>query len=214
MQHSFHSALVAYTGRSEGLLWQAILKLQGLDVVLKPELTNIYEYLKRNTPDILLININANSNNSLISGSVCRWCQNNLRQLKIFVINPYRSEVSDLERRWAIRRGAIDVLPQLNSLNAIDSISKVLNTIDERPHEEVIPTILSLIEKYNPTPAQEPLPLESTAEKQESNSTPETKTEGEFMIYRGVKVPRFSVASAKHRRLIYRGLPVKLDEND
>ncbi|MCA1904428.1 MAG: hypothetical protein LDL47_06300 [Cyanobacteria bacterium KgW148] len=214
MQHSFHSALVAYTGRSEGLLWQAILKLQGLDVVLKPELTNIYEYLKRNTPDILLININANSNNSLISGSVCRWCQNNLRQLKIFVINPYRSEVSDLERRWAIRRGAIDVLPQLNSLNAIDSISKVLNTIDERPHEEVIPTILSLIEKYNPTPAQEPLPLESTAAKQESNSTPETKTEGEFMIYRGVKVPRFSVASAKHRRLIYRGLPVKLDKND
>lgn len=217
MSQDLHSALVVYIDKSEGLLWQAILKLQSVDVVLKPELANIYEYLRQNPPDILLMNINANSNNSLVSGSICRWCQSNLRQLKIFLINPYRSEVSDLERRWAVRRGAIDVLPQLTSQNALNSIRKVLNTIGAYPQPEVIPILINLIEKYNPAPVQEPLPLVETNETTEpEGNEPEAppEAEGEFMIYRGVKVPRVSLASAKQSRLIYRGLPVKPSDND
>lgn len=220
MREDCPSALIAYIDKNEGLLWHAILKLQGVDAVLKPSLGNIYEYLKLNPPNLLLVNINASNNNSLIAGSICRWCQTNLRQLNIFIVNPYRSEVSDLERRWAFRRGAIDVLPQLTSKNAIDSISKVLSTIGEAPQQEVIPTLISLIEKYNPAPPpalEEIAPQETTAETAPQELTePNAKAETnvEYITYRGVKVPRFSVAANKQRRLTYRGIPVKPSEND
>lgn len=214
MEQVYHSALVAYIDRNEGLLWQAILKLQGIDAVFKPSLDNVYDYLKVNTPNILLMNINANSNNVLISGTVCRWCQSNLRGIKIFLINPYKLEISDLERRWAIRRGAIDMLPQLTRQNAMQSIKEVLNSVEKSPYHDVIPTLMDLIEKYNPTPSlsvEESITEENIDEsnaQEIADSNPSTNNE-EYITYRGIKVPRFSIASSKHHKLIYRGLPVK-----
>jgi hypothetical protein len=219
------SALIAYVGRNEGLLWQAILKLQGIDAVFKPLLDNIHEYLMINSPNILLMSINANSNNVLISGGVCRWCQSKLRNTKVFLVNPHKPEISDLERRWATRRGAIDVLPQLTTQNATQSIREVLTAVGKSPKEEVIPILMNLIEKYNPTPSisSEDSIHEKTAEENTSgepqsqeitNPNPNGNKDDEYIIYRGIKVPRFSIASNRTAKLIYRGLPIKQSENN
>ncbi len=219
------SALIAYTGRNEGLLWQAILKLQGIDAVFKPLMDNAYEYLRASNPNILLMSINANNDNVLISGGICRWCQSNLRDTKVFLVNPQKLEVSDLERRWATRRGAIDVLPQLSTQNATQSIREVLTSVGKSPKEEVIPILMNLIDKYNPSPS---IPLENsiteqtdeenTAGKTQSqeitNSSHDENKNEEYIIYRGIKVPRFSIASNRTAKLIYRGLPIKPSESN
>ncbi|MCS6958674.1 MAG: hypothetical protein RMK91_01325 [Pseudanabaenaceae cyanobacterium SKYGB_i_bin29] len=210
MNSDVPTALIAYLQNPEGLLWQAILKLQGLDVVVKTELDNIYVYLRDTNPHLLLINYSAQRENTLICGSVCRWAQAHLKELKVFIVNPLRIEVTELERRWATRRGAIDFLPKLTTRSALDSISRVLAAIGREPKQELTTTILGLVAKYNPLPAAAEAATEAEEqndkatedqEEQAVESCPEEKTE--YIIYRGVKVPRFSVAANKHSQIVH-----------
>ncbi|MFN3360711.1 MAG: hypothetical protein ACK421_04680 [Pseudanabaenaceae cyanobacterium] len=206
------TALIAYLQNRESLLWQAILKLQRVDVVVKKHLDNIYAYLRTTTPQLLLIDYGAQTENTLICGSVCRWAQSHMKELQIFIVNPLHPQVTELERRWAIRRGAVDFLPKLTTQNALDSIGKVLTTIGQEVDEYVMPTIFSLIAKYNPEPSEETMPEEGRKEQEEETEVQAQKED--YIIYRGVKVPRFSVAAHKHSQIVYRGISYQPKQGD
>ena len=201
------TVLVANLPLESGLIWQAIFKLQKLDVIWEEKLPDLYEYIKLIRPDVMLINFDINRQDSLNPGVISRWCQTHMRNMHVFLVDTDRVEIDELQRRWAKRRGAVDVLPKLTRTNALTSINLILRTIDRKLDDSTLPILLKLLEKDSPEV------VEIAKDKEEATQETNQTTEEQFIIYRGVKVPKFSVASPKYANLRYRILPVKIDQD-
>jgi CheY-like chemotaxis protein len=135
------NVLITHVPPEQGNLWQAILNSQGISAnfeanwqILHP---NLLELLKdrmnrgETLPDLILMDIGVKDLDSdeFHSGQVCLWCNRNLPNVKVIFLNARTDQISDLEKRWALRRGAIDVLPKLTRKNLLTSTIRITSLL-------------------------------------------------------------------------------------
>ncbi len=203
MSETKKTVLMSQLDVEQGKIWQAALESQQLEVVWESTDTDLVELLISKSqsatvlPDLLLIDTSLKSPNSktLQSSSVCSWCSKNSPNLKIILFNPRQDKIRDIERGWAVRRGATDILPKLTQDNLTTSVARVTDSLSSVLNQEPLQAIaLSLPVSNTPTEFSQKLLEESRAKvdgNYKTTKVPEDKNnEEDYFIYRGVKVKR------------------------
>jgi hypothetical protein len=106
--------MVQPVGR-QGLIWQTILRSQGISVIWESADVNIptsITYLQSAgaaLPDLLLIDTRVQPINPY---GICRWCHKHCPEVKVVLVNGAQEQVTPSEQGWALCQGAADLLPR------------------------------------------------------------------------------------------------------
>ncbi|AFY73261.1 histidine kinase [Synechococcus sp. PCC 7502] len=146
--------LLTQLSEEQQRFWQTALVAQGIEVSTEPassDLVEVLEQLGKNQqqlPDLLLMDIGITTANStsLQARAVCRWCADNNPDTKVILTNPREDQVKSVGLRWAIRQGAIDLLPRLHSQTAVECMTKVLEVLGIQPHAEKLEQLASALD--------------------------------------------------------------------
>ncbi len=127
------SVLLAQLSEEQSLMWHNALSSHQLEVWAAPETEDLLKLLdqkrqsKQSLPQLIIsdIGIRYGGGTSLLATELCKWCADHAPELKVLLINPRQAQIKEVEKRWAIRRGAIDLLPKI-SLENLNSAFKVV----------------------------------------------------------------------------------------
>lgn len=214
------TVLIAHQDRQQREAWKSDLENQNVSVTqveAHAEIGDLLDTMKRlqiSLPDLILIDIGAKSrppgrfSECPQAETVCRWIWKNQVETKVVILSPKLGQVSDIERAWAKRQGAIDVLPRLCQENLIANIQRIADVLVcdflPDPLKLVANHLLSLASmKSQETDLSvfEPLPFESSQQADAETMVPvpsqptstqqsiATDNDNEMAItYRGVKM--------------------------
>ncbi len=132
----------------QGDLWQRVLASQGLQVRNVPPEAELIDQLQP-IPDLILLDmgIKSQDGNNLQASNVGRWLKSqNINDRLVFINPKEETHIKDLEKRWAVRQGAVEVLPRLHEYNILEQIEVVCNLLGISPDREVLKSIVCLPE--------------------------------------------------------------------
>ncbi len=66
--------------------------------------------------------------------SFCRWCRDNHPGVKVLLMDSNRTQISDLERKVAVKNGALNLLPALEKSSLVLDGSTLLAQANEVMH--------------------------------------------------------------------------------
>ena len=136
-------------------LWRELLSSQGYQLMLPEPETNLVKLLDQapidNLPDLVVIDLGLKipDTSALQSSTVARWCRENQPQIKVVFTNPKEDEVLSLEYRWALRQGAISLLPKLNAQNLLSSVKQISVALGTRIGEEALQNFVNFLQPNN-----------------------------------------------------------------
>ncbi|HAN46130.1 MAG TPA: hypothetical protein DCQ32_06205 [Cyanobacteria bacterium UBA8156] len=195
---------ITHLPEEEGRTWQAILAAQGVTTQYAVDwerdpfrlLRQLEESVARqqSVPTLLLLGMEAKAPGSdvLMAGEVCIWCRRHCPKIQVVLVHPRQDTVGELQRRWALRRGAADVLPKLSRSNLLTSSVRLMSILGVALNPEPLRYIADLL----PQPVASPAPPATDDTAGGNNAGPEAKVEekkdeeGDFVWYRGVRVRR------------------------
>ncbi len=201
------SSLVSITHlpEEEGRAWQAILAAQGVPTQYATDwerdpfrlLRRLEECVARGEalPALLLLGMEAKAPGSdvLMAGEVCIWCRRHCPEIPVVLVHPRQETVGELQRRWALRRGAADVLPKLSRGNLLTSAVRLMSILGVVLNPEPLRHIADLLpQPVAPSPPV-PLPTDDTAggsAVHTATTADQGEDDGDFVWYRGVRVRR------------------------
>ncbi|NJK35409.1 MAG: hypothetical protein HC919_10915 [Oscillatoriales cyanobacterium SM2_2_1] len=197
------NVLLTHVNHSDGRLWQAILESQGVVVDYLPHWMRtapiLLDALKARYargevfPEMLIMDVGVRlpePRKLLQAGDVCIWCQRHVPEMKIILLHSSATQISELEKRWALRRGATDLMPQLNRHNLLSVVLRLTSLLGRSLSPEPLHYIAELLtsqESEEVTVLQNTPPQEQVAEL-ESAPVKALPEDTEFVIYRGVRV--------------------------
>lgn len=119
------SVLLAQLSEEQSLMWHSVLSSHQLEVWAAPETEDLLKMLdqkyqaKQPLPELIIsdIGIRYGGGTSLLATELCKWCADNAPELKVLLVNPRQIQIKEVEKRWATRRGAIDLLPKVSTDN-------------------------------------------------------------------------------------------------
>jgi CheY-like chemotaxis protein len=132
---------MAHLDSEQGNAWKLALETQQFRVTYTKadiEIASLLDNMLQNQvplPDLILIDIAIKSkpvdrfSESPQAETICRWIWKNQASTKVVILNAQADKISELEHRWATRRGATDVLPKLYQENLTASIKKIANIL-------------------------------------------------------------------------------------
>ncbi len=126
------SVLLAQLSEEQSLMWHKTLSSHQIEVWAAPETEDLLELLdqkhrsKQPLPDLIIsdIGITYGGGTSLLVTELCKWSADNAPGLKVLLVNPRQTQIKEVEKRWAIRRGAINLLPKV-SIDNLNSAFEV-----------------------------------------------------------------------------------------
>ncbi|NMF57520.1 response regulator [Pseudanabaena yagii] len=196
------AVLMVHIDQYQGQLWQAALETQQLEVTWESPNCDLVQYLeqcdRQNLPNLLLMDIALKSPNSetLQSSSVCQWVKKQQSDTKVVLFNPRQERIKDIEHSWALRRGAVDVLPRLSRDNLISEIARVTALIGcsliAHPLEAIAISMdgVSTVAQEK-TVAVTPVEAINVNSKSDITNKPKVDTKSDTAImYRGVRIRR------------------------
>jgi CheY-like chemotaxis protein len=205
MAETKKAVLMMHTDQAQGKLWQTALETQQLDVIWENISLDLVHYLEKcdrnELPDLLIMDMAIKSPNSetLQSSSVCQWLTKQQAPTKVVLFNPRQEKIKDIERSWAIRRGASDVLPRLSPENLMAEVARVTALIGcsliSQPLEKIARSFgtntgasqVRGSELITTLDINEPKAKSET----KNNSKPNQRSDGgEVVMYRGVRIRR------------------------
>ncbi len=140
MTNSQKLVLMVQPSKLQGLIWQTVLKSQGLSVLMESPDADLMDTISQisgaglNLPDLLLVDVRIQNLNPY---AFCRWCREEHPELKIILTNGAQKEISQPERQWAVHQGAADLLPAFQPDNlatcVADSVRRVLEILEDHP---------------------------------------------------------------------------------
>jgi len=153
MSNSQKLVLMIQPIKLQGLIWQAVLKSQGLAVIWEAIDFNIEENLDQleaaglPLPNLLLIDVGLENFNPY---ALCRFCRNRYPHVKIILTDGRQREIHSSQRQWAINQGASDFLPGFSRNNLFISVTsgvkQLLQVLDNQTLDnEVLMAVLSSI---------------------------------------------------------------------
>lgn len=126
----------------QGLIWQAVLKSQGISVIWEsPQvdfIDNVRQLKKAGLalPDALLVDVSIEGFNPY---AFCRLCRDRYSEMQVILTNTARNEIHPSERQWAMHQGAADYLPAFQPDSLVTSVThgvkSVLQAISSEPLE-------------------------------------------------------------------------------
>jgi two-component system, NtrC family, sensor kinase len=142
--------LVTQLSEEQQKSWQTALISQDINVVTEPASSDLVQVLEemsktgQSLPDLLLMDIGITTANStsLQAREVCRWCADNYPDLKVILTNPREDQVKSVGLRWAIRQGAIALLPRLTNLTLVESVTIVIEALGSSPIQDRLDQLL------------------------------------------------------------------------
>lgn len=154
------SVLLAQLSAEESLMWHNALSSHHIEVWATSESEDLLKLLdqklqsKQTIPQLIIsdIGITYAGGTSLLVTELCKWSADNAPELKVLLVNPRQTQIKDVEKRWAIRRGAIDLLPKI-SLENLDSAFKVAaQALDIEIKPEALSSAISnlKLQQYQP----------------------------------------------------------------
>jgi hypothetical protein len=191
---------MAHLDEEQASLWHTALTSQEVQVILKSPAEDLKEELQVaydngvSLPNLVLLDVGIKVPKSemLQSGSVCQWALQREGAPKVVLVNPRQEKIKDIERAWALRRGASEMLPRLSTDNLVDLVSIVTELLG-------LPCVVDLLHSAvrqkmaveSPTATfleDQPASQVATAIK---NPEPDVvKERAKYVIYRGVRVRR------------------------
>jgi hypothetical protein len=148
------TVLMFQLDRSQGKIWDLVLKSQGIqidwrngDVDLVEMLKKIY-HIDRNLPDLLIMDIGIKSpnSNSLQVVPVCNWCKNLDKPLKVLLLNSSSIQVKAYEQKWAVGKcGAIAIVPKLSQTTINHTLTLIADTLDINLQPEALDRVAMLM---------------------------------------------------------------------
>ncbi len=155
MSNSQKLVLMIQPIKLQGLIWQAVLKSQGLGVIWEAIDFNIEENLDQleaaglPLPNFLLIDVGLENFNPY---ALCRFCRNRYPHVNIILTDGRQREIHSSQRQWAINQGASDFLPGFSRNNLFISVTsqvkRLLQVLDNQTLDnEALNTLLSSIKQ-------------------------------------------------------------------
>jgi hypothetical protein len=123
----------------QGEIWREIFDHLSIPIIWESSSSTLKQTLEERAlsqtlPKLLLLDVQVHSNAYLF----CRWCHQNFPQVQIFLLDSLRKEVSPVERRVALKSGALNLLPAMNrrslvlrSPETLVEINEVLQTAEQ-----------------------------------------------------------------------------------
>jgi two-component system NtrC family sensor kinase len=147
------SVLLAQLSEEQAMIWHKALSSHQLEVWAAPESQDLLKLLtqklkaKQPLPELIIsdIGVRHEGGTSLLATELCKWCTDNAPQVKILLINPRQSQIKEVEKRWAIRRGAIDLLPKVSIHNLSSSFVIAAKAIGIEVKSEVLKAAISAL---------------------------------------------------------------------
>lgn len=163
MTELYKKVLVTQLSEGQGRVWQAALTSQNLEVFWEPSGTDIIELFQqmqregKTLPNLLIMDMGITDPNStsLQAGTVCRWGAEHQPDLKVILTNPRQDKIGSLERRWAKRQGAVDLLPRLYKDTISDALSQITALLNCRLIQEPLDQLIQTLTQIEPEVAAE-----------------------------------------------------------
>jgi hypothetical protein len=123
----------------QGEIWREIFDHLSIPMIWESSSSTLKQTLEERAlsqtlPKLLLLDVQVHSNAYLF----CRWCHQNFPQVQIFLLDSLRKEVSPVERRVALKSGALNLFPAMNrrslvlrSAETLVEINEVLQTVEQ-----------------------------------------------------------------------------------
>jgi two-component system, NtrC family, sensor kinase len=154
------SVLLAQLSAEQSLMWHKALSSHHLEVWAASETEDLLKLLaqkrqsKQSLPQLIIsdIGIRYGGGTSLLATELCKWCADHAPELKVLLVNPRQTQIKEVEKRWAMRRGAIDLLPKmsLENLNSAFKVAAQALAIEIKP-EALSSAISNLkLQQYQP----------------------------------------------------------------
>ena len=154
------SVLLAQLSEEQSLMWHNVLSSHQLEVWASPETEDLLKLLdqkrllKQNLPNLIIsdIGIRYGGGTSLLATDLCKWCADHAPELKVLLVNPRQSQIKDVEKRWANRRGAIDLLPKISLENLNYAFNVAAQALEIKVNADVLTASISNIklQQYQP----------------------------------------------------------------
>lgn len=149
------SVLLAQLSEEQSLMWHNVLTSHQLEVWATPETEDLLKLLeqkrqaKQTLPDLIIadIGIRYGGGTSLLATELCKWCADYEPNLKVLLVNPRQSQIKEVEKRWATRRGAIDLLPKISLDNLGSAFSTAAQTLNLGVNEEALNLAISNLKR-------------------------------------------------------------------
>jgi CheY-like chemotaxis protein len=152
-------ALIVQPNRLQGLIWQALLKSQGISAILESanaELTECLEQISSaglTLPEIIIVDVNTPGLNPY---EFCRWCRERFPKTKVFLTRVHTRPLTEAECRWAVNQGATGFFNGFTRetlmSTAVVNIKQILSAIGEPfLDEQALLTVLLNIRRQTGT---------------------------------------------------------------
>jgi pSer/pThr/pTyr-binding forkhead associated (FHA) protein len=143
----------------QGEIWREIFHHLSIPIVWESSSATLKQNfeqrsLSQTLPKFLLLDVQVHNNAYLF----CRWCHQNFPQVQIFLLDSLRKEVSPVERRVALKSGALNLFPAMNrrslvlrSAETLTEINEVLQKVgnDLLSKEEFLPILQRVYERMD-----------------------------------------------------------------
>lgn len=139
---------------TQGEIWREIFDRLNISIVWEAASATLKQTFEERAishtlPKLLLLDVRVHSNAYLF----CRWCHQNFPEVQIILLDSLRKEVSPVERRVALKSGALNLLPAMNrrslvlrSTETLAEINQVLQVVgDASLSKEEFLTILQQV---------------------------------------------------------------------
>ncbi|PZU95855.1 MAG: hypothetical protein DCE90_11940 [Pseudanabaena sp.] len=154
------SVLLAQLSEEQSLIWHNALASHEIEVWAAPETEDLLKLLdqKRQSgqalPNLIIsdIGIRYGGGTSLLATELCKWCGENSPELKVLLVNPRQLQIKEVEKRWAVRRGAIDLLPKVSVENLDSAFKTVAQVLGVQFKQDSLNSVVSnlKLQQYQP----------------------------------------------------------------
>ena len=154
------SVLLAQLSEEQSLMWHSALSSHQIEVWAAPETEDLLKLLdqkrlsNQGLPQLIIsdIGIRYGGGTSLLATELCKWCADHAPQLKVLLVNPRQNQIKEVEKRWATRRGAINLLPKISPDNISSAFEIVAQALEIEIKPEALTTAVSnlKLQQYQP----------------------------------------------------------------
>ncbi|MBD2179145.1 HAMP domain-containing histidine kinase [Pseudanabaena sp. FACHB-1998] len=154
------SVLLAQLSEEQSLMWHNVLTSHQLEVWATPETEDLLKLLdqkrqtKQTLPNLIIadIGIRYGGGTSLLATELCKWCADNEPNLKVLLVNPRQTQIKEVEKRWATRRGASDLLPKISLDNLESAFTTAAQSLDLEVNAEALRIAINNLKRQQSQP--------------------------------------------------------------
>jgi len=152
------SVLLAQLSEEQSMMWHKALSSHQLEVWAAPESQDLLKLLAQKLqaqqplPELIIsdIGVRYGGGTSLLATELCKWCAEYVPHIKVLLVNPRQTQIKEVEKRWATRRGAINLLPKISIDNLSYAFSIAAQALGIEVQSESLQTVITNL-KYQKT---------------------------------------------------------------